>query len=617
MLNDIAMRIIREKHDQVIKAFRARGFEYADNEWSREVGAWKVFTKSDSDNGFLDPSATTFSEARRGRFWRVGVCPLDIKTMLKNFGADGSVFEELYGESLADIVEYGDGNDPATVLNFNFPAGVKIKVQDRAEILDGIRTALEESEEVRVDLMNDSSTSPAAGRKPTDMPGRGMRKDRPDAMRTLSAFVMGNGANKMGDAQRDILKRIVNSSKTFSIYYRVRSGFNLPGEKYKHEAIDDFMRLAERYVADMPDEELYLYLPAGLLPAGDACRLLMRLDNDSARDAASLITRLSNFASGSLDEARSLAQRSDLKDETVEDESAIAQVVSELDFSELADAGDFVIDSFVPRPAYRRIVSFGGTASDFRDVLIEQIESLESVAKLQIDVRRAIRFAQEELPARSEQLSEALAEVMYGENDAFTDGVFDDYIGDAALSDEVYGVVSDYALACFDACKKELTGRIDELFGESGSDALIKRGSRLKMNPDELLSKYDSSNEGLFSGFESFEGAVQMPYKPVDEDAMREQILADIQEVMPSCQYEEERSGVRFIKQCSLSEARNIAAKIRDHERLGRVAVHETDLRMKVDSSSLCGVDRRKIAKLCTERFSKEFDGLDFYITTH
>ena len=617
MIDSIAMRIIREKHDLVIKAFRAHGFEYADNEWSREVGAWKVFTKSEHNTVFLDPNATTFAESRFDRRWRIGVAPLDIKSLLKNFGADGSVFEELYGESLADTVEYGDGNDPTTVLNFNLPAGAKIKVQDRAEILDQIRTALEESEEVSVDEMRDKSTSLAAGRKPTDMPARGIRMDRSYDVLTLSAFVMGNGANKMGDAQREILKRIVNSSKKSSIYYRVRSGFNLPGEKYKHEAIDDFMRLAERYVADMPDEELYLYLPAGLIPAGDAVRLLKRLDNDAAQEAASVITRLSNFASGSLDEARALAQRSDLKDETVEDDSAIAQVVSELDISELEAAGDIVVDSFVPQAFYKRLASFDGTASDFRDVLVEQIESLESVAKLQMDVRRAIMFAQDELPARREQLSESLAEVTYGQKDTFTEGVFDDYIDDTAVSDEVYGVVSDYALECFDACKKELTDRVDELFddSESGADALIKRGSRLKMNPDELLSKYDSSNEGLFSGFESFEDSIHLPYKPIDEDAVHEQMLADAREVMPSGQYTEKSNGVRLRKQCSLSEARDIASKIRDHERLGRVSAQYTDLRLNVDSDSLCGLDRKKIAKFCTERFSKEFDGMEFYMT--
>lgn len=615
MVNDIATRIIREKHDQVIKAFRTHGFEYADNEWSREVGAWKVFTQSENNTVFLDPNATAFADSRFDRRWRVGVAPLDIKSLLKNSSANGSVFEELYGESLADIVEYGDGNDPDTVLNFNFPAGAKIKVQDRAEILDCIRTTLEDSEEVRVDLMNDRSTSAAAGRKPTDMPARGIRKDSPDAMRVLSAFVTGNGANKMGDAQRDILKRIVNSSKTFSIYYRVRSGFNLPGEKYKHEAIDDFMRLAERYVADMPDEELYLYLPAGLIPAGDACRLLMRLDDGTAKEAASVITRLSNFASASLEEARALAQRSDLKDETVEDDSAIAQVVSELDISELEAAGDFAIDSFVSIGTYKKLASFDGTPSDFRDILVEQIESLESVAKLQMDVRRAIMFAQEELPARREQLSESLMEVMYGQKDTFTEGVFDDYIDDAAVSDDVYDVVSDYALACFDACKKKLTDRVDRFFNDSDADAIITYGSQLDMNPDELLSEYDSGNEDLFSGFESFEDSIQLPYKPIDEDAVHERMLADVREVMPSGQYTEKRNGsIRFVKQCSFSEARDILAKIRDHERLGRLSMPHTDLRLKVDYDSMCGLDGKKISKYCTERFSKEFDGVDFYV---
>lgn len=615
MINDIAMRIIREKHDQVVKAFRTHGFEYADNEWSKEVGAWKVFTQSENNTVFLDPNATTFTATRRDRFWRVGVCPLDIKRMLKNFGADGSVFEELYGENLADIVEYGDGNDPATVLNFNFPAGAKIKVQDRAELLDNIRTALEESEEVSVAELRDNSRSKAAGRKPTDMPGRGMRIDNMYSVLTLSAFAMGNGANKLGDAQRDILKRIVNSSKKSSIYYRERSGFDLPGEKYKHEAIDDFMRLAERYVADMPDEELYLYLPAGLLPAGDACRLLMRLDDDTAKEVASVITRLSNFASASLDEARALAQRSDLKDETVEDDSAIAQVVSELDISELEAAGDFVIDSFVSLGAYKKLASFDGTPSDFRDILVEQIESLESVAKLQMDVRRAIMFAQEELPARREQLSESLMEVMYGQKDTFTEGVFDDYIDDAAVSDDVYDVVSDYALECFDACKKKLTDRVDKFFNDSDADAIITYGSQLDMNPDELLSEYDSGNEDLFSGFESFEDSIQLPYKPIDEDAVRERMLADVREVMPSGQYTEERNGsISFVKQCSFSEARDISAKIRDHERLGRLSMPHTDLSMNVDYSSLCGLDEKKIAKYCTERFSKEFGGLPFYM---
>ena len=135
------------------------------------------------------------------------------------------------------------------------------------------------------------------------------------------------------------------------------------------------------------------------------------------------------------------------------------------------------------------------------------------------------------------------------------------------------------------------------------------------MNPDELLSDYDSSNEGLFSGFESFEDSIQLPYKPIDEDAVHEQMLADAREVMPSGQHTEQNNGVRLRKQCSFSEARDIASKIRDHERLGRASAQYTDLRLNVDSDSLHGLDRKKIAKLCTERFSKEFDGMEFYMT--
>ena len=614
MVENIAMRIIQDKRNRAIKAFRSRGFEFTDNEWSQEVGAWEVLTESDSNNDFLDPSATTLSELRFDRSWRIGVRPLGIKSLLKNANADESSFEELYGESLADIVEYGDGNDPDTVLNFNFPAGATIKVQDRDTILDCIRTSLEESDEVYLDATNENAHSDVAGLKPTDMPGRGMRKGDRHSMMTLSAFLKGNGANGAGDAQRDILKRIVESSKTLSIYYVETSMFHLPEEKSKSQVIDEFMRVAERYVNDIPDEELYLQLPAGLLPAGDASRLLMRLDGDTAEDAASVITRLSNFASGSLDEARSLAQSSDLKDEAVNDDDSIAQVVSELEISDLAAAGELFVDSFVSLEAYKKLASFDGTSSDFRDALIEQVESLESVAKLQIDVRRAIMFAQEELPARREQLSESLAEVTYGQKGTFTEGVFDDYIDDAAVSDDVYDVVSDYALECFDACKKELTDRIGELFDESGADAIIMRDSRLKMNPDKLLSEYDSSNEDLFSGFESFEGSIQLPYKTVDEDAVYEQMLADVREVMPSGQYTETSNGVRLNKRCSLSEARNVAAKIRDHERLGRLAAENTDLRLKVDYDSLRGLDEKKIAKYCTERFSKEFDGLPFYM---
>lgn len=615
MSDNIAVKLIKDKHKRVINAFRARGFEYADNEWSREVGAWKVFTDSRNGTEFLNPNNPLSDAQSFKRYWLVGVSPLDSKSLIKNTGMNFSAIEELYGESLVDMVEYGDGNDPDTVLNFNFPAGAKVKVQDRAEILDAIRTALEDSDEVSVAELRDNSRSIAAGRKPTDLPGRGMRIDRMYSVLTLSAFAMGNGANKLGDAQRDILKRIVNSSKTFSIYYRDRSGFNLPGEKYKHEAIDDFMRLAERYVADMPDEELYLHLPAGLLPAGDAVRLLTRLDNDVAQEAASVIRRLSNFTSASLEEAQALAKQKDIASDTFDDEDAVNRVISELDLSELEAAGDLIVDSFVPQAAYKRLASFDGTANDFRDVLVEQIESLESVAKLQMDVRRAIMFAQEELPARREQISESLAEVMYGQKDTFTEGVFDDYIDDATVSDEVYDVVSDYALECFDACKKKLTDRVDKFFNDPDADTIITYGSQLEMNPDELLSDYDSSNEDLFSGFESFEDSIQLPYKPIDEDAVHEQMLADAREVMPSGQHTEQNNGVRLRKQCSFSEARDIASKIRDHERLGRVSAQYTDLRLNVDSDSLRGLDRKKIAKLCTERFSKEFDGMEFYMT--